>query len=228
MRECRRPLQLLSALEAEPEFYDVALQLLGWTTADFEPIEAAFKEACAVDPFYIPIYLRVSILLNGEGLRQGGAPKPGAWLTETLKNDPGDPEPVRQKKIVTYAQTFGLLPADVQLDPQNLDWPTLKMGLFQLAPGSQKFARLAEPMSRGRLHFPGRRSGEGSTGADSRELQSGRFFGSCRLPRHQPLGRGSLEGKMQSQETQVESQPINSLANLTSKAQDCAKLKPFS
>lgn len=126
------PERLLSALEAEPEFYDVALQLLGWTTADFEPIEAAFKEACAVDPFYVPIYLRVTILLNGKSLRQGGAPKPGAWLTETLKTDRADPEPARQKKIATYAQTFGLLPADVQLDPQDLDWPTLKVGLFQL------------------------------------------------------------------------------------------------
>jgi hypothetical protein len=125
--------RLLSDLEAEPEYYDVALQLLGWTTDDFEPIEAAFKEACIVDPFYVPIYLRISTLLDGKGLRQGGAPKPGAWLTETLKTDPADSELVCQKKIVTYAQTFGLLPADVQLDPQDLDWPTLKVGLLELA-----------------------------------------------------------------------------------------------
>jgi hypothetical protein len=67
------------------------------------------------------------------GIKEGGAPKPGAWLTEALKTDRADPEPVRKKKIATYAQTYGLLPADVQLDPQDLDWPTLKVGLFQLA-----------------------------------------------------------------------------------------------
>ena len=138
LEECRSqvispPERLLSALEAEPEFYDVAVQLLAWATADFAPIEAAFKEACAVDPFYTPIYLRITILLNGKDFREGGAPKPGAWLTEALKTDPADPEPVRKKKIATYAQTYGLLPADVQLDPQDLDWPTLKVGLFQLA-----------------------------------------------------------------------------------------------
>jgi hypothetical protein len=138
LEECKAqvinpPERLLSALEAEPEFYDVGLQLLGWTDAGFDPIEAAFKEACAVDPFYVPIYLRVAILLNGEGPQQAGAPKPGAWLTETLKTDLADPEPVRQKKIVTYAQTFGLLPAHVQLDLPDLDWPTLKVGLFRLA-----------------------------------------------------------------------------------------------
>jgi hypothetical protein len=120
-------------LEAEPEFYDVAVQLLGWATADFAPIEAAFKEAGAVDPFYTPIYVRVTILLNGKGFREGGAPKPGAWLTEALKTDRADPEPVRKKKIATYAQTYGLLPADVQLDRQDLDWPTLKAGLFEMA-----------------------------------------------------------------------------------------------
>jgi hypothetical protein len=104
LEECRSqvinpPERLLSALEAEPEFYDVAVQLLGWATADFAPIEAAFKEAGAVDPFYTPIYLRITILLNGKGLREGGAPKPGAWLTAALKTDRADPEPVRKKKI---------------------------------------------------------------------------------------------------------------------------------
>ncbi|MGA8660125.1 MAG: hypothetical protein WB586_28735, partial [Chthoniobacterales bacterium] len=90
-------------------------------------------EACIVDPFYVPVYLRVSIWLNGEHPRQEGAPKPGAWLTKILKPDPADLEPVRQKKIVTYAQTIGLFPVHPQLDPEDLDWPTLKLGLFQMA-----------------------------------------------------------------------------------------------
>jgi hypothetical protein len=87
----------------------------------------------AYDPFYVPIYLRVSIWLNGKHPRQEGAPKPGAWLTKILKPDRADPEPVRRKKIITSAQTIGLLPAHPQLDPQDLDWPTLKVGLFQMA-----------------------------------------------------------------------------------------------
>jgi hypothetical protein len=77
--------------------------------------------------------VRVTALLNGKAFREGGAPKPGAWLTEALETDRADPEPVRKKKIATYAQTYGLLPADVQLDPQDLDWPTLKVGLFEMA-----------------------------------------------------------------------------------------------
>jgi hypothetical protein len=127
------PEQLLPALDAEPEFYGIGLQLLGWTDAGFPQIEAAFKEAYLVDPSYVPTYLWVSIWLNGKGPRQEGAPKPAEWLTKILKTDQADPEPVRQKKMVTYAQTVGLLSDHPQLDPQDLDWPTLKVGLSQLA-----------------------------------------------------------------------------------------------
>ncbi len=124
---------VLPAFYAEPEFYNIGLQLLGWTDADFAQIEAAFKEAYIVDPSYVPTYLWVSSWLNGKGPRQEDAPKAAAWLTETLKLDPTDPEAVRQKKIIAYAQTVGLLSAHHQLDPQDLDWSTLKVGLSQLA-----------------------------------------------------------------------------------------------
>jgi hypothetical protein len=127
------PEELRLLLHAEPESYDVGVQLLGWTDAGFDRIEAAFKEACIVDPFYVPIYLRVSIWLNGKHPRQEGAPKPGAWLTKILKPDPADPEPVRQQKLIAYAQTVSLFPAHPQLDPKDLDWPTLRVGLFHLA-----------------------------------------------------------------------------------------------
>jgi hypothetical protein len=127
------PQELRPALETEPEFYDVALKLLGWTDAGFAPIGATFEAASTVDPFYLPIYLQVSIWLNRQQTRQEGAPKPGAWLTKILKPDRADPEPVRQEKLIIYAQTVALLPTHPQLDPQDLDWPTLKVGLFQLA-----------------------------------------------------------------------------------------------
>jgi len=38
-----------------------------------------------------------------------------------------------KKKITTYAQAVGLLPGPGQLDPNDLDCPTLKVGLFQPA-----------------------------------------------------------------------------------------------
>ncbi|MGA8654620.1 MAG: hypothetical protein WB586_00590 [Chthoniobacterales bacterium] len=101
--ECKRriisrPEELLLALEAEPECYSVGLQLLDWTDAGFDQIEAAFKKVSIVDPFYVPIYLRVTIWLNRKHPRQKGAPKPGAWLTKILKPDPADPEPVRPEE----------------------------------------------------------------------------------------------------------------------------------
>jgi hypothetical protein len=138
IEECRGqiispPEELRPALDAEPELYNVGVQLLDWIDAGFDQVEAAFKQACRIDPFYVSTYLRVSIWLNGKHARQQGAPTPGAWLTKILKPDRGDPEPVRQKKIITYAQTVGLFPGPSQLDPQDLDWPTLKAGLFQLA-----------------------------------------------------------------------------------------------
>lgn len=138
LEECKGKITSLSkefllVLEAEPECYDVGLQLLDWTDAGFDQIEATFKKACIVDPFYVPTYLRVSIWLNRKHPQQQGAPKPGAWLTKILKPDPADPESLRQKKIITYAQTVGLFPVHPQLDPEDLDWPTLKVGLFQLA-----------------------------------------------------------------------------------------------
>jgi len=138
IEECRgqiiRPREeLRPALVAEPELYNVGVQLLDWTDAGFDQIEATFKEACRIDPFYVPIYLWVSIWLNSKRARQQGAPKPAGWLTKILKPMRDDPEPVRQKKITTYAQAVGLFPGPGQLDPKDLDWPTLKVGLFQLA-----------------------------------------------------------------------------------------------
>jgi hypothetical protein len=56
IEECRgqiiRPRQeLRPALVAEPELYNVGVQLLDWTDAGFDKIEATFKEACRIDPF---------------------------------------------------------------------------------------------------------------------------------------------------------------------------------
>src|SRR6516162_2362819 len=87
IEECRgqiiRPREeLRPALVAEPELYNVGVQLLDWTDAGFDQIEATFKEACRIDPFYVPIYLWVSIWLtaNAPGSKarlnlQGGSPK---------------------------------------------------------------------------------------------------------------------------------------------------------